>query len=121
MKTLRMFPWWATIIALIGIVSGYSLLKKYDFSYKTNYKLILIFLTICVIIAAYLFDYLSLNNLLLRQPPFRGFYRDQFERACQENPNCRMNPRINNDFPDRRFLPPPGKLRPTQTFGEPID
>jgi hypothetical protein len=110
MKLIHMlwvFPWWAFIIATIGIVSGYYLLRKYDFSYKKNYKIITIILIVCVIIAAYLIDYFSLNNLLLRQPPFKGFYKEQFERVCQDNPNCRLNPRINRDFPDRRFLPPP--------------
>jgi hypothetical protein len=109
---LRFFPWWAFIIALFGIISGYYTLKKYDFSYKNNYKLITLFVLLCIIIAAYLIDYFSLNNLLLRQPPFRGFYKDQFERVCLDNPKCRLNPRINRDFPDRRFPPPPGISKP---------
>jgi hypothetical protein len=116
---LRTFPWWAFIFSLIGIVSGYYLLKKYDFSYKKNYKLITIFVLVCIVIASYLIDYFSLNNFFLKQPPLRGFYRNQFEKVCLDDPRCRMNPRINHDFPDRRFPPP--MITEPGTYGDPID
>lgn len=96
---LAIFPWWSLIISLMGIISGYYLLKKYDFSYKKNAKAILIFVIICVILAAYLIDYFSLNNILLKQPPFKGFYQGQLEKVCEHNPDCMNNPRIKKDFP----------------------
>ncbi len=109
---LNVFPWWALIVSLIGIIGGYILLKKYDFSYKKNFTLIAIFLAICIILTAYLVDYFSLNNLFLKQPPFRGFYQTQFEGICKNNPDCRINPRINRDFPSKK--PSPRMLkRPT--------
>ncbi len=108
MHMFQIFPWWALIISLVGIISGYFLLKKYDFSYKKNHTLIIVFLGICILLSAYLIDYFSLNNLLLKQPPFRGFYQKQFEKVCLENPDCNLNPRIKRDFPNpnRRITPP---------------
>lgn len=107
---LEIFPWWAFIIALGGIISGYYLLKRYDFSYKKNAKAILIFAIICVGIAAYLVDYFGLNNLLLKQTPFRGFYQNQFEKVCKHNPDCMNNPRIRKDFPKYKIRKAPIRI-----------
>ena len=38
-QILSSFPWWAPVIALIGLFSGIYLLKKYDFSYRKNFGL----------------------------------------------------------------------------------
>ena len=28
------FPWWAVVVSILGLISGITLLKKYDFSYN---------------------------------------------------------------------------------------
>ena len=69
------FPWWIPISAILGIVAGVWLLKKYDFSYKKNFPVIVIGFIISIILAGFLIDQLGLNNIWSRQGMMRGFYQ----------------------------------------------
>lgn len=79
---LASFPWWVPILAIIGIAIGIWLLKKYDFSYKKNFMLIIVAFIASIVIAAWLIDYLGFNEAWSTRGPMRKFYQ-QFER--QEN------------------------------------
>lgn len=72
---LNSFPWWIPILAVIGIVIGIILLKRYDFSYKRNFRIIMLFFITLVILSALLIDILGLNDTWFRQGPMRGFYQ----------------------------------------------
>ncbi|OGZ27299.1 MAG: hypothetical protein A2427_03135 [Candidatus Nealsonbacteria bacterium RIFOXYC1_FULL_40_7] len=69
------FPWWIPASAILGIAVGIWLLKKYDFSYKKNFPVIVIGFVISIIIAGFLIDRLGLNNIWSRQGMMRGFYQ----------------------------------------------
>jgi hypothetical protein len=71
---LNSFPWGVPILALVGILSGGWVLKKYDFSYKKNYWLIMVGFIVSIFIAAFLLDYLGLNDIWSRKSPMRRFY-----------------------------------------------
>jgi len=71
---LTSFPWWAPILALMGIISGIWLLKKYDFSYRKNFWLIIAGFVLAIFLSAFILDNLGLNELWSRQGPMRRFY-----------------------------------------------
>lgn len=71
---LASFPWWVPALAIIAVVIGIWLLKKYDFSYKKNFLLIIISFIASIVIAAWLIDYLGLNETWSRRGPMKRFY-----------------------------------------------
>ncbi len=72
---LESFPWWIPFLAIIGIVGGVWILKKYDFSYKKNFSLIVIGFVLSILAAAFIIDYSGLNDFWSHQGPMRGFYQ----------------------------------------------
>ena len=72
---LESFPWWIPVLAIGGIMAGIWLLKKYDFSYKKNFWLIIAGFIVSVLIAAFIIDRLGLNDMWRRQGPMRRFYQ----------------------------------------------
>ncbi len=69
------FPWWAVILAMVGLVIGLWLLSKYDFSYKINYKILVVGFIAAVIIAGYLVDLLGLNDAFYKRGYMNRIYR----------------------------------------------
>lgn len=82
---LEEFPWWIPALALIGIIVGIWVLKKYDFSYKKNFVLIVVSFIVSIIIAAWFIDYLGLNEVWSRRGPARGFYQHLERGFYQES------------------------------------
>jgi magnesium-transporting ATPase (P-type) len=74
-QLLSSFPWWAPMLALMGLMIGISFLRKYDFSYKRNFVLIVIGFIASIIVAAFAIDSLGLNELWSRQGPMRRLYQ----------------------------------------------
>ena len=50
------FPWWGLILSLLGMIAGVDLLKKYDFSYKKNFNLLVVIFVLTLLVAGLLFD-----------------------------------------------------------------
>jgi len=69
------FPLWVPVLAVIGIILGVRLLKKYDFSYKKNFKLIVISFILAVLFAGFLIDRLGLNDYWARRGSMKRFYQ----------------------------------------------
>ena len=69
------FPWWAPILAILGIILGIVFLKKYDFSYKKNFKLIVISFILSVLLAGFLVDKIGLNDRWAKREPMMRFYQ----------------------------------------------
>ena len=72
---LANFPWWIPILALIGVVVSVWLLRKYDFSYKKNFWLIVAIFLVAILLAAGLVDQLGLNEIWSRRGPMRRLYQ----------------------------------------------
>ena len=85
------FPWWAPVLAIIGIILGIRLLKKYDFSYKKNFGLIVISFVLAVIFAGFLIDKLGLNDYWAKREPMRRFYQRLELRDGFSKPGRRRN------------------------------
>ena len=73
--TLSTFPWWVPIAAIVGVVVAIWLLKKYDFSYKKNFSLIIFIFIVSLLFAGLLLDQLGLNEHLSKGR-MRKFYQE---------------------------------------------
>ena len=83
---INIFPWWIPLLAIIGIAVGIWMLKKYDFSYKKNFLLIIIGFIFSIIIAGFVIDNLGLNEIWSRRGMMRRFYQ-QIETQKNISPN----------------------------------
>lgn len=72
---LESFPWWVPLLAATGTLFGIRMLKKFDFSYKKNFLVIVIGFVVAILLAALLIDRLGLNDTWSRQGPMRRFYK----------------------------------------------
>lgn len=74
-QLLSSFPWWAPILVVIGLGFGIWMLKKYDFSYRKNFLLVVLGFIAAIIVSGVLIDYLGINMFLSRQGQMRRFYQ----------------------------------------------
>jgi hypothetical protein len=78
-QLLSSFPWWAPVLAIIGLIAGIWIMRKYDFSYKYNFPMLIVGFILAVIIAGWTIDYLNLDNIWFRQGPMRGIMRQYIQ------------------------------------------
>lgn len=78
-KILSIFPWWAPILAIVGLVAGIWLLRRYDFSFKFNLKVIIIAFILAVIVGGWVIDSLGLNEALMRRGPMQGIMKQYIQ------------------------------------------
>jgi len=88
-QMLVSFPWWVPVLAVMGMGLGIWMLRRFDFSYRKNFMLIVIGLLLSISIAGFAMDYLGLNDIWRRRGPMRRFYQ-QFERESPVGPGYRM-------------------------------
>ena len=74
-QIISSFPWWSPIIVVVGLITGITLLKKYDFSYKKNFVFIIITFVSAVLLAGILVDILGFDNLWIKRGLMRRFYQ----------------------------------------------
>jgi hypothetical protein len=72
---LDSFPVWVPFLATAGTAMGIWMLKKYDFSYKKNFVIIMIGFIISVLISAYAIDSLGLNDIWSTKRPVNRIYQ----------------------------------------------
>ncbi len=68
-QLLSNFSWWIPILAIFGLILGIYLLRKYDFSYKINFKLFVIGLVLSTFIAGVAIDMSGLNDFWFKKGP----------------------------------------------------
>ncbi len=73
-QILSTFPIWLPFLIISVFILGLWLLKKYDFSYQKNFRLIVFIIVISLVISAFLVDKLGLNEVLSRGR-FQRFYQ----------------------------------------------
>ena len=69
------FPWWTLIFAVLTLILGIWLIKKYDFSYKINPWHIIAGLILAVLIAGWAIDAIGINDTLSKRGPMQGIMR----------------------------------------------
>lgn len=74
-QLLSSFPWWAPVVALIGLGCGVWMLNKYDFSYRKNFLLVILGFITAILLSGILLDYVGLNTFLSRQGQMRRLYQ----------------------------------------------
>ncbi len=79
MSCLRLttFPWTTLFISVVGIAAGLTLLKRYKFSYKMNFLVLAIVLTIVIGTLGFLLDRIGFNERMMRRRHMRPFYKHQ--------------------------------------------
>jgi len=78
-QILSSFPWWAVIVAILGLVIGTWLLRRYDFSYKINFKVMVIGFVVAIIVVGWVIDMTGLNDILFRRGPKQGIMRQYLQ------------------------------------------
>ncbi len=79
------FPWWAPVLAIIGLIIGIQLLRRYDFSFKTNFKLIIVGFIFSIFVGGWIVDSIGLNDTLARRGPMRGMMRQYMQENYDQN------------------------------------
>ncbi len=79
------FPWWAPLLALLGLGCGIWFLKQYDFSYKKNFVNLAFFFILAVVVSGLLMDAIGIGTSWSRRGVMRRFYQ-QSEQDVLLNP-----------------------------------
>lgn len=72
---LSSFPWQIPVLAIVSVIAGIYFLKKYDFSYKKNFILVVVSFIITIFLAAIIIDLSGINDNWFRQGPMRRLYQ----------------------------------------------
>jgi len=86
-QMLSNFPWWIIILAIVGLIVGIWLIRKYDFSYKIKSWIIIVGFVLAVIIAGLTIDAIGLNNRLLHRGPMKGMINNLQKDNIQTGPS----------------------------------
>lgn len=78
---LTTLPWYIPVLAIVGLVGGYLLLKRYDFSYRKNFSLITVIIILALIMGSYLLDRLGLDSFLSGRGYFRQIYGQEQKKG----------------------------------------
>jgi hypothetical protein len=78
-------PLWIPVLAILALWSGVKLLKKYDFSYKKNFSLIIISFVAAIFLASWVIDSSGLNEFWSRKGPMRRFYQNLDQGIIDKN------------------------------------
>ena len=78
-RIMDTFPWWALILAVVGLFIGVWLIRKYDFSFKVNLKFFIIGFIFAVFIGGWIVDSMGFNEALMRRGPMRGMMKQYMQ------------------------------------------
>ncbi len=89
---LSSFPVWIPIVAVLAIILGSFLLSKYDFSYKKNFKLVIIAFIASLLVAGFVMDKFGINEVWAERGVMQKFYQDvggykRFENSQSPTPS----------------------------------
>lgn len=94
-QMLNSLPWWIPILAILSAALSAWLLKRFDFSYRQNFPLILLGFIISIILAAFILDQSGLNDTWSRRGPMRRFYQQLNQTEQMPLYSGRRNNRLN--------------------------
>lgn len=68
------FPWWAFIIAILSVVLGIYLMRKFESGYKANFPSLIVLTVFVIVITGILIDKSGIHDMAKRHEPFNKFY-----------------------------------------------
>lgn len=74
-QLIESFPWWAVILAIVGLGVGIWLIRRYDFSYKIDFKVIIAGFILAVMVGGLIIDMIGVNDALIRKGPLQRMMR----------------------------------------------
>jgi hypothetical protein len=76
---LSSIPWYLPVIAVGSLISGYMILRRYDFSYRKNIYFILSIIVAGLVFGSILWHMLNVDQFMSRRGYFRQIYQEQQE------------------------------------------
>ena len=83
-QAINNFPWWLIIIAVVGLILGLWLIKKYDFTYKIKPWIIILGFISATIFAGLMINKFNLDKALIKNQPIRKMMKIHLN---ENNPN----------------------------------
>jgi hypothetical protein len=74
-QILASFPWWLAVLAIVGLAVGIWLVRRYDFSYKFDFKVVIAGFVLAAIMGGLIVDIIGVNDMLVRKGPMQGMMR----------------------------------------------
>lgn len=71
-QLIENFPWWTLVFAVVGLIVGIWLIRRYDFSYKLKPWIMILGFVLAVIIAGWLLDITGFNEIVSQRGPMKG-------------------------------------------------
>ncbi|MEI6587795.1 MAG: hypothetical protein WCO05_02505 [Candidatus Moraniibacteriota bacterium] len=75
-QLLSSFSLWVPLIAILALIFGVVLLKKFDFSYKKNFWFLVLGFVLAIIATGWVVDMAGLDDIWLKRGPMRGMMRN---------------------------------------------
>lgn len=76
-QIVESFPWWILILAILGLAIGLWLVRRYNFSYKLNFKLVVFWFIAVLAVAGYLLDTTGLNEIFYQRGYMNKIYKQE--------------------------------------------
>ncbi len=92
------FPWWAPILAILGLLAGILLIRKYDFSYKTKFWVLSAGLVAATLTAGWAADASGIDKVWIDRGPMQGIMKQyrQENRIKEQGAQSQNQKRIQN-------------------------
>jgi hypothetical protein len=75
---INSFPWYIPLVAIVGVIVGLFLLKKFDFSYKKNFWVLIIIFVFSILITGFFLDLTGLNIIWLKRGPMNSVIKSYY-------------------------------------------
>ena len=84
-QMLSNFPWWTLVFAIIILVLGIWLIRKYDFSYKKEPWMIILGFVLVILVSGWVIDMTGLNDKLFQHGPMKGMMQNYYPNKNIQN------------------------------------
>jgi hypothetical protein len=74
-QLLSSFPLWVPLVAILTLILGIILLRKFEFSYKKNFWFLILGFVLAIIATGLIVDMTGLDDIWLKRGPMRGMMR----------------------------------------------
>lgn len=68
---LENFPIWLIVLAVVSMLVGIWIFKKYDFSYKMDFRIASVLFVILIILSGWIINMLGFTELFMKRGPMR--------------------------------------------------